>query len=35
MYPPPGPYGPSPARGRSGLNGCLIIVTAVFGGFHL
>ncbi|MCW2945403.1 MAG: hypothetical protein JWR24_2120 [Actinoallomurus sp.] len=32
MYPQPGPYAPPPARKRSGLKGCLIVVAAVFVG---
>lgn len=32
MYAQPGPYAPPPARKRSGLKGCLIVVAAVLGG---
>jgi hypothetical protein len=32
MYAQPGPYAPPPARKRSGLKGCLIVLAAVFGG---
>jgi hypothetical protein len=31
MHPQPGPYAPPPARKRSGLKGCLIVVAALFG----
>lgn len=31
MYAQPGPYAPPPARKRSGLKGCLIVVAALFG----
>jgi hypothetical protein len=31
MYAQPGPYAPPPARKRSGLKGCLIVVASVFG----